>query len=182
MDVYFGFSGVGCTLAELKTYVDAWFRIDATSPPITKASNVAVVAEALRRLGDRDGSAAYGERFTAHAGFLVTNSVLYCHGPYDTALGILFTTAGQLDRAVDYLENGVARCASIGSPSFGAIAQLELATTLRLRGAPGDAQRAAALTDAVYRTATELGMHGWVGRAERLAAGDLEPWRIEADA
>ena len=78
MDVYFGFSGIGCTLAELEAYVDAWFRIDATSPLITKASNVAVVAEGLRRLGDRDRSATYGERLTDHAGFLVTNSTLYC--------------------------------------------------------------------------------------------------------
>ena len=182
LDVYFGFAGIGCPLAELRSYLDAWFQIDASGPDVTKASNVAVVAEALRRLGDRDGSAAYGERFTGHSGFLLTNTMLYCHGPYDTALGILFTTAGQLDRAVGYLEAGVARCESIGSPSFGAIAQLELATTLRLRDAPGDAVRSAALTEAVHRTTTELGMYGWTRRAERLAAGDLEPWRIESDA
>lgn len=181
LDVYFGFTGIGCSLVELREYVDAWFRIDAVSPDVTKASNVAVVAEALRRLGDADVAAAYGERFTAHAGFFVTNTVLYCHGPYDTALGILFGTAGQVDRAVSYLEDAVARCDSIGSPSYGVIAQLELATALRVRGARGDLDRSAALTAEVLRTATELGMHGWARRAERLSAGDLEPWRIEAD-
>lgn len=181
MDIYFGFTGIACSLADLETYTRTWFEADATSPEITKASNVAVVAEALRRLGDVERSATYGERFTGHAGFLVTNSILYCHGPYDTALGILFTTAGQLDRAVGYLEAGMARCESIASPTFGAIAQLELATTLRLRDAPGDLARSVALTEAVHRTTTELGMHGWARRAERLAAGDLEPWRIEAD-
>jgi hypothetical protein len=165
----------------LQAHVAAWFEIDATSPEVTKASNVAVVAEALRRLGDRDGSASYAERFTGHAGFLVTNTILYCHGPYDTALGTLFTTAGQLDRAINYLEAGVSRCEAIGSPSFGAIAQLELATTLRLRNAPGDEARSAALIDAVHRTSTALGMYGWARRAGRLAAGDVEPWRIETD-
>jgi class 3 adenylate cyclase len=182
IDVYFGFTGAGCALTELREYVDAWLRIDAVSPNVTKASNVTVVAEALRRLGDREASAAYAERFTGHAGYIVTNTILYGHGPYDTGLGILFTTAGQLDRAVEYLEAAVQCCDAIGSASFAAIAQLELATTLRLRDAPGDAARSAALTEAAHRATTQMGMHGWARRAERLAAGDREPWRIEADA
>jgi hypothetical protein len=156
LDVYFGFTAIGYPLIELREYVDASLQIDAVSPDITKASNVAVVAEALRRIGDPNVAAAYGKRFTAPAGFLVTNTVLYCHGPYETALGILFGTAGQVDRAISYLEDAVVRCESIGSPSYGVIAQLELATKLRLRDARDDSDRSAALTAAVLRTATSL--------------------------
>ena len=107
--------------------------------------------------------------------------VLYCHGPYETAARhpVRHRRAGR--PTVSYLEEGVERCESIGSPSHGVIAQLELATTLRLRDARDDSDRSAALTAAVLRTATELGMHGRAGRAERLSSGDLEPWRIEAD-
>ena len=53
-DVYFGFTGTGCSLERLRQYVEDWFHIDAVSPLVTKASNVAVVAEGLRRLGDMD--------------------------------------------------------------------------------------------------------------------------------
>ena len=180
-DVYFGFTGSGCSLERLRQYVEDWFHIDAVNPLVTKASNVAVVAEGLRRLGDSERSAAYAERFTAHAGFLVTNSVLYCHGPYEIWLGVLFTTAGQLDRAVGYLEAAVERCRAIDAPMFLAIAELELATTLAVRAAPGDAERSEAVTESALALTTQLGMHGWARRCERLAAGDLQPWRIEGD-
>ncbi|MBL8777369.1 MAG: AAA family ATPase [Acidimicrobiales bacterium] len=180
-DVYFGYLGSGRPLPEVRGYWDEWRTVDHTRPAITRASNVSMVAEALRRLGEGEASAAYADEFASHSGCFITNTVAYFHGPYDTAFGILSTTAGRLDRAVAFLERGVAQCDAIGSPSFGSVARLELATTLRLRGHGDDDDRAEALCDEVHRTTEALGMTGWTQRVERLAAGDLAPWRLAGD-
>ena len=179
IDVYFGFMTVGSPLPAVREYCERFLEIDR--PEVTKASNVAVAAEGLRRIDAREASAAYASEFVAHAGFFVTNGTAYFHGSYDTALGILLTTARELDRAVRYLEQGVELCDEIRSPSFGALARLELATTLRLRNAPGDDALAAAAAGKALAAATGLGMHGWVDRIERLRSGDLEWWRLPDD-
>jgi hypothetical protein len=74
----------------------------------------------------------------------------------------------------------VARCDDIESPTFGAIARLELATALRLRDAPGDEAHAASASADARRLADQVGMPGWIERIDRLESGDLEPWRLEA--
>ncbi len=181
LDRYFGFGGVGWSLPALRDYWEQWWAEAPNRPEITKPSNVGVVAEALRRLDEREISTSYGEQFANQSGFFGTNTPLYFFGPHDRALGILFTTAGQLDRAVRHLRRAVDQCDAIDSPSWGTIARLELATTLRLRDAPGDLDESQRWAKSAHEMGSNIGMHGWVDRIEQLQAGNLEWWRLPGD-
>jgi hypothetical protein len=136
-----------------------------------------VLSENLRVLGEREVAAALAAEFAGHSGYYFTNGTCWCYGPWDTALGRLSATAGDLDAAVASFTKAVEQCEAIGSPTFGAIARLELATVLRLRGAAGDEERAPTAAGDARRLATEVGMPGWLDRLDRLDAGDLEWWR-----
>ena len=103
---------------------------------------------------------------------------MYFYGPYDASLGILASTAGDLDGAVKHLTNAVALCDRISSPPFGAIARLELATVLCNRAAAGDDKLAASASADARRMMIEVGMPGWLKRLDALDSGDLEPWKI----
>jgi hypothetical protein len=88
-------------------------------------------------------------------------------------------TSGNFEDAVMHLTNAIARCDDIASPTFGAIARLELATALRLRNESGDAERAATASADARQLAEQVAMPGWIERIDRLESGDLEPWRLQ---
>jgi hypothetical protein len=138
-----------------------------------------VIAEALRRLDARDASAALLAKYAHHAGTYFTNGPSWFYGPFDTALGVLSMTSGNFEDAVMHLTTAIARCDDIASPTFGAIARLELATALRLRNASGDAERAATASADAHQLAEQVAMPGWIERIDRLESGDLEPWRLQ---
>ena len=77
---------------------------------------------------------ALAEEFTDHSGLFFTDGVCWFNGPWDTALGVLRATAGELDPAVDHLRRTVEQCGALDAVPFGVIARLELATVARLRG------------------------------------------------
>ncbi len=175
---YFGYVGTGGDLDRLRAHWAEWSALEPVFPEWTKPASTGVIAEALRRLDARKESAELLAKYAPHAGTYFTNSTSWFNGPFDTALGILAMTVGQLDDAVMHLTNAVGRCDDIESPTFGTIARLELATALRLRDVPGDAERAAAMSADARRLADQVGMPGWIGRIDRLESGDLEPWRL----
>ena len=176
---YFGYVGTGSPLARARAHWEEWSALEPLFPEWTKPASTGVIAETLRRLEARDASAQLLAKYADHAGTYFTNSTSWFYGPFDTALGILAMTAGVLDDAVMHLTNAVARCEDIDSPTFGAIARLELATALRVRDAAGDEERAASASADARRLAERVGMPGWIERIDRLDSGDLEPWRIE---
>jgi hypothetical protein len=175
---YFGYLGTGGDLAELRRYWDRFAKDDPSRPAWTRPASVGVIAESLRRLGEREAAAALAAEFAHHSGYFFTNGFAWFYGPFDTALGILSTTAGNLDAAVMHLARAVEQCDDIASPSWGAIARLELATASRVRGAAGDEQIATVAATDARSAMTECGMPGWLARLDRLDAGDLEPWKI----
>lgn len=84
-------------------------------------------------------------------------------GPAARYLGVLTRVVGCHDRSVGYLESALATAGTLHSPPQAVATQIELARTLRLRGGPGDAERADRLLAEAERVAGELGM----GRALR---------------
>jgi len=178
MAPYLGYRGMIGEIDDVRQHWNSWSAQRQYLPDWTIPSSVGVGAEALRRLGDKDGSAALAVEFAGHAGKYFTNGVAWFYGPYDTALGILSSTAGDRDAAAAHLTNAVALCDRISSPTFGAIARLELATVLRSRAATGDDQLAAVTIADARRMMTEVGMPGWLRRLDLLDSGDLEPWKL----
>ena len=176
-DAYFGYIGAAGGLEDVRRYWEQWIEIEGSRPAWTRPANTGVIAETLRRLGEREASAAIAAEFAGHSGYFLTNTTSWFYGPFDTGLGILWMNAGDLDAAVTHLTRAVAQCDAIVSPSWGAVARLELATAARLRNAPGDEELASAIGAEARRAMTEVGMPGWLARLDLLEEGDLEPWR-----
>ena len=162
---------------------DRWrTEVEPTLPTWSRPPSMGILSENLRLLDEREAAAAYAQEFAGHSGQFFTNGICWFHGPFDTALGLLSMTAGDLDGAVAYLTRAVEQCDAIASPSWGMIARLELATAARTRGAPDDEALAATAAAEARRIGEELGMAGRLERLNRLDAGDLEPWRPASGA
>ncbi|MCJ7436778.1 MAG: hypothetical protein MUP97_03325, partial [Acidimicrobiia bacterium] len=178
MAPYVGYEGATADADLVRREWDRWrTEVEPILPTWSRPPSVGMLSENLRLLGEREAAAAYSEEFAGHSGQFFTNGVCWFHGPFDTALGVLSVTAGDLDAGVAYLTRAVEQCDTIGSPSWGMIARLELATALRTRGASGDEELAATTAAEARRVGEELGMPGWLERLDRLDSGDLEPWR-----
>jgi len=137
-----------------------------------------VLAESLRRLEEPDAAAALHAEFADHSGYYFTNGIAWFYGPFDTALGILAATAGDLDTALMHLTRAVEQCDAIASPTWGAIARLELATAARVRGTSGDEELASRVAAEARRAMADVGMPGWLERLDLLDSGNLQPWKI----
>jgi hypothetical protein len=182
MAPYVGYEGATAELGSVRREWDRWrTEVEPTLPAWSRPPSVGMLSENLRLLGEREVAAAYAEEFAGHSGRFFTNGVCVFRGPFDTALGVLSVTAGDLDAGVAYLTRAVEQCDTIGSPSWGMIARLELTTALRTRAAPGDEALAVTAAAEARRIGEELGMPGWLERLDRLDAGDLEPWRPASD-
>ena len=175
---YFGYLGTGGDIDDLRQYWQQWAAVDAMRPSWTRPANTGVLAESLRRLEEPAAAAALHAEFADHSGYYFTNGLGWFYGPFDTALGILAATAGDLDTALMHLTRAVEQCDAISSPTWGAIARLELATAARARGTSGDKELASQAIAQARRVMTDIGMPGWLARLELLDAGDLQPWRI----
>ncbi|CAN5667085.1 hypothetical protein BH10ACT2_BH10ACT2_18280 [soil metagenome] len=178
MRPYLGYGAMYGDVADVRTYIDEWIARRPHVPNWTIPPSVGVGAEAFRRMGDKTSASAWASEWAGYAGKYFTNGNAWFYGPYDTALGILTATAGDLDAAVVHLTNAVALCDRIGSPTFGALSRLELATVLRNRAANGDDELATAASAEARRMMTDVGMPGWLRRLDLLDSGDLEPWKL----
>ncbi len=180
MAPYLSYAHLTAGVEELRDEWEHWrTEVEPQLPEWTRPPSITMVAESLRRLGEGDAAAACVVEFAGHSGYFFTNTTCWFHGPWDTALGVLSLTAGELDQAVDYLTRAVEQCDAIQSPSWGVVARVELGTAARVRGASGDDALATETIAAARRMAEELGMPGWIERLDRLDAGDLEPWNPE---
>jgi tetratricopeptide (TPR) repeat protein len=91
-------------------------------------------------------------------------------GPVSRFLGMLATTFGEPDLAIDHLRHALEHSGALGSAPLVAWAKVELARALLLRGADGDDGRAQALLEEAARTGRELGMPTLIQDAEALSA------------
>lgn len=80
-------------------------------------------------------------------------------------LGVFEAALGDLDSAIDHLEQGMVAHAAIGARPHVAASQIELARTLDRRGRRGDVERAAVERERALETARELGLESVQARA-----------------
>ena len=178
MAPYLGYRGMVADVEALRRNWENWSAQRPHLPDWTIPASVGVGADAVRRLGETRAAAALLAEFAGYAGKYFVNGSGWFFGPYDTALGVLAATAGDLDGAVTHLTNAVALCDKIDSPTFGSLARLELATVLRTRGDADDNELATVTCADARRMMTEVGMPGWLRRLDLLDSGDLEPWKL----
>jgi hypothetical protein len=102
--------------------------------------NLALLAMACQRLGDRRRAAVVYELLLPCAGRLVptTRLAVGCLGAVSHYLGILAATLGRWDVAAGHLAEAVATNTRAGAVPFVALSRFEHARALHARDAPGD--------------------------------------------
>ena len=96
-------------------------------------------------------------------------------GPVARYLGLLAMTAGSDERALGHLETARSAAARMSARPTAVLTALDTAEVLARRGAPGDAQRGAALVQSVAAEAERLGMGGAARRAAQLRTRLADP-------
>ena len=131
------------------------------------SSLVALAAEVCALTGQRDKAAALYPQLVPWAGHnIVTGSGALCFGSASRYLGLLAAQAGDLERAVAYLEEGLAQNRSMGARPQVARSCLDLAEALLRRGRAGDRDRALDLLARGALEARSLGMAVLAARVE----------------
>ncbi len=91
---------------------------------------------------------------------------LFVLGPVSWALGVGASLSGALDDAVEYLDEALADLTAHGCIAYLPSLRLHLAQTLRRRGGPGDAGRAAAELTVARAEAQQVGAGGVLDRID----------------
>jgi tetratricopeptide (TPR) repeat protein len=133
------------------------------------------MAEVAYQLGDADAARSVRDELTPYADrFIVAAGAVACGGAVSRLLGLCALTLDQLDDAVGWLRAAVVSNRRIGAAPFLARAQAGLATALRRRAQPGDAEEAGQLLSEAAEAAAELGMAVLARDIAGLQAGDAE--------
>jgi tetratricopeptide (TPR) repeat protein len=144
-------------------------------PGPSRAVTLAVVAEVAYQLGDADAAQSVREellRYPDH--FIVAAGAVIFGGAVSRLLGLCAITLDQPDDAVSWLRAAVASNRRVGAAPFVARTQAELATALRRRAKPGDAEEVRQLLAEAARAAAELGMPVLARDMARMDADDAE--------
>lgn len=129
------------------------------------------LAEVCAALADVPRAATlYGLLVPYAAQNLVYGGTWHVAGSASHYLGLLAATLGRWDDAARHFEDALALNDRMGARPFVARTQLAYAAMLIRRDAPGDCDRARALTDAALATSGELGMARLAAEAAALAA------------
>jgi tetratricopeptide (TPR) repeat protein len=126
---------------------------------------VSRAAEICTMLGDRERAAAIYERLLPHADRWLVFAGGLCTGTVQVRLGTLAATMGDHARAAEHLEAAAIAHREAGAAPITALAEAELAESLRALGQHG---RAEELAGHALRTARALGMQPLI---ERIEAG-----------
>ena len=133
------------------------------------SSTLAMLARAVSRLGSVEYARPLYDLLLpcADRNCLVGGGFM-SFGPISRYLGMLATTFGEPDLALDHLEHALERCADLGSLSLVARTKMEMARALAQRGLQGDAERANALLEEASRSAAEMGMPALTATVGRI--------------
>jgi DNA-binding CsgD family transcriptional regulator len=93
-----------------------------------------------------------------------------CYGAADRYLGLLATTLGEHQRAVDHFERAVAINRAMGADTWLAHTLYAYGRTLRIRGGADDAERASELLSEAAALGERVGMPVLVARSRALGA------------
>jgi transcriptional regulator with XRE-family HTH domain len=109
-------------------------------------------------LGDRKWAETLYDLAAPYAGHNATLGVASYLGAADHWLGVLAGVTGRFAEATRHLDDALDRHRDMGSRPLTALTQEAYGHVLSLRGQPGDAERARALTETAMRAADELGL------------------------
>jgi hypothetical protein len=162
-------------------------------------TTLALVAEAGYLLGDTKVAVEAGELLAPYAHLPVMPSLaVVCLGSAERALGLAAATEGHLDAAVHHLEAALHADRRLSSRPMAVLTEHTLAGVLGVRRAPGDEERAEAMSQRAEERAQRIGMvlpahPSWL-TAHHVASWEapfareasIEPcqagWRIEVDS
>jgi DNA-binding CsgD family transcriptional regulator len=130
------------------------------------------VAAAIGAADDLERFAAALQPFTGHHVVSGVGAITY-GGPVELWLGVAARHLGDLDRAIERLQDATVRCATNGARGYQVEAQAELVAALTERGAAGDAERAREVAARAIVSARELDMAPFLAR--------LESWSTQPD-
>jgi tetratricopeptide (TPR) repeat protein len=108
-------------------------------------AGMSVLADVCARLGDAEHAQVLYRILIPHRDRNILFGMATCWGSLERMLGLLASTLGDYDTAVEHFETAIERNATGGIDAMFEMVRRELADTLEARGAPGDAERAAAL-------------------------------------
>jgi len=120
--------------------------------------SLCLLAETAARLGEDKRAATLYELLLPYADRVATSYPEVSVGPISRYLGLLASTIGRYDDAVECFERALDLGAKIGARPWLALAQDDYGYLLFGRAQPGDAERAQDLRDRARAAHTELGM------------------------
>ena len=142
--------------------------------------SMAILAFVASRTGDERAAAQLREALLPYAGRLaVLGGANTTIGPVSHFLGLLATTLGALDEAVDELQDAIRLEEEIGALPFLARGLADLAAALGARGRPGDPEAAHAHRARARSIAESLGMN--VLLADLPAQPETGVWALGRD-
>jgi len=139
--------------------------------------SASVAAMAAYGLGDSERAAALSELLQPYAGQMVRAIRVgggFCW-PVSHHLGLLATTMGRWDDAVDHLAAAVVSCERMTAPPYLAHSRYYYAKALAARGRPGDRQRAADELAAARALLGRLGIRPLFAGADPDLRLELKP-------
>jgi tetratricopeptide (TPR) repeat protein len=159
--------------AHLGQSEDALRALAAALPAVERAPGWAVnytymihlAVHALWVLGRTDHAAVIERNLREKT---VTPDFRYPHTDGRLSLARLCALQGRADEAADWFAKARAVLDEQGARPLRALADFDEAWMHGRRGAPGDRERALPLLDAAVRQFREIGMAGWLRRAEEL--------------
>jgi len=138
-------------------------------------ATLALAAEAVAHLGYEPLAEPLERRLDVHAPqVVVACSALLVLGHVDRHLGLMAALRGELDLAIDRLENARQLDTARGMPLWAAWSAHGEAVARRRRARPGDATRAGELLAIAAATATEFGSPRLTQQVERAASTLVE--------
>lgn len=157
---------------EAKAEFDSMTATDLRAQPKVHTWPITLVhlAEASAILGERQQSeiiygllAPYPDRNAVAAG-----GTAACYGSMSRYLGLLASSLGRFDLAVEHFEAAIAMDEAQGAVPYVALSECELGATLLQRSQAGDKARALAVLVRAQQTAARLGMLPLVARSTTL--------------
>jgi len=119
---------------------------------------MSLLAETSALLGEREHAPSLYALLLPWAALNVSDYPEGIRGSAARYLGLLATTLGHFETAVEHYEEALAMNERLGLRPWLDRTQADFARMLRLRGGPGDAERAEALEATALATCAELGM------------------------
>jgi DNA-binding CsgD family transcriptional regulator len=134
-------------------------------------ASLTYLADACAIVGDEKLAAlVYPELAPLSGGNIVVGHGVACYGAADRFLGVLATTLGDHDRAVDHFERALQINRRMGAATWTAHTLYGYGRTLRMRDRAGDAERASELLSDAAGLASRIGLPALLTRARALGA------------